>query len=323
MFKRSMIATVLALVGSPALADIVIDQAMIAGGELRVMGRLTRPRQTTVTLDRVHEVRSDANGRFTFRIIYHPANCIVNLQADAEERQAVVGYCGQRVLNDGRDASASIAPNQQPGPPGPEGPAGPPGPEGPQGPEGRPGPAGERGPEGPPGPQGPAGPAGPAGGQIQGAESQPGPPGPEGPPGPPGPQGPQGVAGHQGAQGPQGVQGPRGEPGAAGPPGPPGPQGLDGAIGPQGPAGPVGAMGPAGPSGPEGKPGPAGTVLRVLVEQCASGTRCVARCGDDEYPVNGTCARGDRLDMDETAIYCVSTRDGAGGLSARAICARK
>jgi GGDEF domain-containing protein len=60
-----------------------------------------------------------------------------------------------------------------------------------------------------------------------------------------------------------------------------------------------------------------------MVQQCATGGRCVARCGDDEFAVNGTCNRGDRLDMDETAIYCVSTREEQGGMVARAICARK
>jgi hypothetical protein len=75
--------------------------------------------------------------------------------------------------------------------------------------------------------------------------------------------------------------------------------------------------------GPEGRPGNAGTILRVLVQQCASGGRCVARCEEDEFPVNGTCNRGDRLDMDETSIYCFSMDENASSMRARAICAKK
>ncbi|HLM38088.1 MAG TPA: hypothetical protein VK434_00665, partial [Microvirga sp.] len=94
-------------------------------------------------------------------------------------------------------------------------------------------------------------------------------------------------------------------------------------AGPAGPPGPAGLAGPPGPMGPEGKPATAASILRVLVQQCASGGRCVARCADDEYPINGTCNRGDRLDMDESSIYCFSTDENAGATRARAICAKK
>ena len=40
MYARYLLAPVLALSGGPVLAEIVIDQAMIAGGELRIVGRL-------------------------------------------------------------------------------------------------------------------------------------------------------------------------------------------------------------------------------------------------------------------------------------------
>ena len=344
MFRRPLVAVPLMLARFPVSAEIIVEQAMIAGGELRVIGRLSRPRQTTITLDGTHQTRSEASGRFTFRLIYHPATCIVKLQADDEEREAVVGFCGQRTTDVPQSGTSAAALNQQ-GPPGPEGPrgeagpSGPPGPQGERGPEGPAGPPcpagsvgpqGERGPEGPPGPQGPPGPTGPAGspGQsaaenLPGVVGPPGPMGPEGPPGPPGPQGPQGLAGHQG---PQGGHGHRGEPGPAGPPGPEGPagpQGEAGPPGPPGPVGPVGAIGPAGPAGPEGKPGRSGTILRVFVQQCNSGERCVARCESDEYPVNGTCARGDRPAMDELAVYCFSTSSDTNGVFARAICAKK
>ncbi|MFD0462187.1 hypothetical protein ACFQY9_10150 [Microvirga aerilata] len=117
-----------------------------------------------------------------------------------------------------------------------------------------------------------------------------------------------------------------------GPAGPSGPQGIAGEIGPIGPPGPAGQIGPAGltgpigppgPAGPEGKPGLAGTLLRVFVQECASEARCTARCDENEYPVNGTCNRGDRFDMDEVGVYCFSTSETPKGMVARAICARK
>lgn len=60
----------------PANAEILIDQAMITGGELRVTGRLNPPRQVTVTLDGEHKVPTDSAGRFMFRLPYHPADCV-------------------------------------------------------------------------------------------------------------------------------------------------------------------------------------------------------------------------------------------------------
>jgi len=40
MLNRRFIAVVLIALSSPAFADIIVEQAMIAGGELRVIGRL-------------------------------------------------------------------------------------------------------------------------------------------------------------------------------------------------------------------------------------------------------------------------------------------
>jgi hypothetical protein len=99
--------------------------------------------------------------------------------------------------------------------------------------------------------------------------------------------------------------------------GPIGPAGLTGPVGPSGSTGPEGRM------GPEGKPGLAGTILRVFVQECASQARCTARCDEDEYPINGTCNRGDRFDMDEVGVYCFSTTESPKGMIARAICAKK
>jgi hypothetical protein len=85
----------------------------------------------------------------------------------------------------------------------------------------------------------------------------------------------------------------------------------------------TGPVGPPGPMGPDGKPGIAGTLLRVFVQECTAQGRCVARCDADEYPVNGTCNRGDRLDMDEVGVYCFSTNETPKVMMARAICAKK
>lgn len=359
------IACAAALASVPAAADIIVEQAMITGGELRVTGRLTRMRQTTVALDDAHQTRSDPNGRFVFRVAYHPATCIVKLRADEEEREAVIGFCGQRgpegprvdapVAALGSPASTPVA--QGPvGPAGPQGSVGEQGPAGPQGLKGDPGPVGPTGPmgeKGEPGPVGPAGPKGDPGSQGEpgpkGDPGLPGPPGPAGtspagsaaisgqagppgPAGPSGPQGPQGLAGHQGPQGAQGVPGPRGEAGPAGPDGAPGPQGPPGPVGQAGPPGPVGPAGsdgpagppgPPGPQGPEGRPGPIEKALRVLVQQCGSGSRCVARCADDEFAVSGLCSRTAYLEVDEGSILCLSRDENPTGLFARAICAKK
>lgn len=138
-----------------------------------------------------------------------------------------------------------------------------------------------------------------------------------------GPRGPQGVAGPQGPEGPQGARGERGEVGPAGDSGPAGPRGEKGEPGPPGPPGPHGERGPVGPAGPAGAPAPAGIALRVQVEACASGGRCVASCRDDEFAVNGTCSGGERPAMDETSIYCFGMGRAPAALRARAICARQ
>src|SRR5688572_7719165 len=119
MLKRLLVGSIVIASTSPAMGDILIDQAMITGGELRVVGRLSKPRQAPITLDEQHQTRTDANGRFTFRVAYHPATCIVNIQAEDEQRQVVVGFCGQR--GPGSTANAAAAAPAQPGPMGPQG----------------------------------------------------------------------------------------------------------------------------------------------------------------------------------------------------------
>ncbi|MGH1573468.1 hypothetical protein ACRAWG_25910 [Methylobacterium sp. P31] len=139
-----------------------------------------------------------------------------------------------------------------------------------------------------------------------------------------GPRGPQGVAGPQGPEGPQGERGPKGDPGPAGPAGPPGAVGQagpKGEKGDRGDRGDRGERGPAGPAGPEGKS--AAATLRVQVEECTAGGRCVASCGPEEFAVNGTCSGGERPAMDESSIYCFTMGTAPAALKARAICARR
>ncbi|KMO28406.1 hypothetical protein VQ02_31735, partial [Methylobacterium variabile] len=160
--RSAMLAACL-IAAAPARAEIQVLAARITAGELWVLGAADDP-EAEVSLDGRFATRADSRGRFEFRLVYHPATCIVTLRAGRQERGAVVGECGQQ------------------GPPGPEGRAesrtvaGPPGPPGPAGPQGEPGPRGEAGPPGAPGPQGEAGPrgeAGPEGGQGPRGETGP------------------------------------------------------------------------------------------------------------------------------------------------------
>jgi hypothetical protein len=317
MFKIFLSAVGLLLTTIPTFAEIIIEEATIAGGELHVIGRVSPPAEVTVTLDGAHNIRTERNGRFAAHLTYHPPTCVVTLAAGKDSRRAVVKGCGQpgprgpAGAPGDRGAAVPSTTNQAgpPGPPGPAGPEGPPGPIGPQGPQGVAGHQGPQGPQGLPGPKGEVGMGGPPG-PIGFA----GPPGPAGPPGSTGPQGPSGAEGPPGPAGPSGPPGSQGPAGAEGPPGPPGQAGVPGPSGPPGPQGPVGA---------EGKPGAGGTVMRAFVEQCSSAGRCVAQCSGDEYIVNGMCERGDSIALDSRSVYCVSPVDRAGGTWARAICARK
>jgi hypothetical protein len=109
-----------------ANADIKIMAARITEGDLVVMGSVEVP-DAEVTMDGLFTATTDANGRFLFRVPYHPATCIVDLQARAWRRAVVVGNCGQ------------------------SGPRGEQGPRGIEGERGAVGPAGSPGPPGPPG----------------------------------------------------------------------------------------------------------------------------------------------------------------------------
>src|SRR5687767_14457187 len=79
------------LLCTPAMAEIILDQARIDRGELVVRGRLTVPGPKMITLDGSFRTDVDQEGAFVFRLAYHPPDCIVTLATDQDEREAVVG----------------------------------------------------------------------------------------------------------------------------------------------------------------------------------------------------------------------------------------
>jgi hypothetical protein len=107
-------AAALALIPRSALADITVSAARITEGLLWVIGDSDEP-NARIVLDDAHEAATDRSGGFEFRVVYHPATCIVTLRTSSESRRAVVANCGQA------------------GPKGEAGPAGQPGPVGPPG----------------------------------------------------------------------------------------------------------------------------------------------------------------------------------------------
>jgi hypothetical protein len=183
-----------------ARAEIRLRDATIAAGNLVVVGRTTSP-NFMVVLDERYSVTADASGRFAFRIVYIPPDCIGTLRAGADTLRFVIANCG------------------------PVGPRGEKGERGPAGPPGVPGALGVAGPKGPQGPAGSAGAAGPKG--DPGERGAQGAAGPQGPAGLPGPVGPPGPMGAQGDRGPRGMVGPRGDPGPRGPRGDPGASEMD------------------------------------------------------------------------------------------------
>ena len=103
----------------PAAADFDISVARIAEGDLVVMGSVDEP-DGEVALDDLFTARTDSRGRFTFRVVYHPATCIVELKARAQRRSVVVANCGQMgpagppglVGPAGRDAANRVRPGR-------------------------------------------------------------------------------------------------------------------------------------------------------------------------------------------------------------------
>jgi len=169
----------------PSVADIWVEDARIAAGDLRITGRVSKGGEVVVLDDDV-SVQADRRGRFSFRVPYMPQrNCTVTLKSGRDEREAVVANCGLTGAQGDKGEpgpTGAQGPRGEPGPAGPAGAAGPPGPVGPAGASGPQGPKGDTGAAGAPGPKGDAGPAGPPG--LKGHPGAAGPAGPAGPPGP-------------------------------------------------------------------------------------------------------------------------------------------
>ena len=158
----------------PAWAEMRIEAAKITGGDLWIIGYADDP-NTEITLDGWFPQRTDGNGYFEFRVVYHPVTCIATLRTPKQSRSVVVAGCGQQGPQGLRGEAGPVGPAGEPGVMGAQGPVGSPGPagaEGAQGPKGEPGrpgaagevgAAGEMGPMGPVGPRGAQGPAGPPG----------------------------------------------------------------------------------------------------------------------------------------------------------------
>src|SRR5262245_34514662 len=76
------VISILAIASAQA-AEITITDAKIAGGKLVITGTTAAP-GSWVRLDgqtdQSFNVRSDAEGSFAFGIVYHPGDCLVDLQ---------------------------------------------------------------------------------------------------------------------------------------------------------------------------------------------------------------------------------------------------
>jgi hypothetical protein len=114
--------------GGNARAEIFISTAAISRGELAIVGRVRRPRESSVHIkispSKTVQVESTATGGFRWIGSEFPSTCIVEITSGEDKRDVVIQNCGL---------------------PGPAGPAGPPGPAGPTGAMGPVGPKGDPG----------------------------------------------------------------------------------------------------------------------------------------------------------------------------------
>src|SRR5215210_8608903 len=102
------------LTAGSALAEIGISGARITEGQLWVLGQADEA-NASISLEDAFEQTTDNRGRFEFRVVYHPATCIVTVKTAAQSQQAVVAGCGQA------GPKGDPGPEGRPGPPGPAG----------------------------------------------------------------------------------------------------------------------------------------------------------------------------------------------------------
>ena len=84
----------------PAFAGITVTDAKIASGKLLVTGTNSKA-STAVTLDGKYTATSSATRVFTFNLVYHPDDCVVELMEAGlvTPVRAVVANCGPRGVN--------------------------------------------------------------------------------------------------------------------------------------------------------------------------------------------------------------------------------
>jgi hypothetical protein len=114
-----------------ARAEILITTAAVSRGELTIVGRVRRPRETTVHIkinpSKTVQVESSPTGGFRWIGTEFPSTCSVEITSGEYKREVLIQNCG---------LPGPVGP---PGPAGPPGPMGPPGAMGPAGPKGVPG----------------------------------------------------------------------------------------------------------------------------------------------------------------------------------------
>ncbi len=81
----------------PASAAIVIEEAQVAGGELRIFGQVTPPTRSVavqVAPASTVLVEPDWNGRFAWIGAQIPAGCRITVTAGGERLDTAVAFCG-------------------------------------------------------------------------------------------------------------------------------------------------------------------------------------------------------------------------------------
>ena len=86
-------ATLSAYGPASAAADIML--AALATGRLYVVGITERPNMPVV-LDQQFRTESDDRGIFQYKLVYHPARCIISATIEGKSYEAVVSNCGQQ-----------------------------------------------------------------------------------------------------------------------------------------------------------------------------------------------------------------------------------
>lgn len=93
----------------PASAASDITLAALATGRLYVVGITERPNMPVV-LDQQFRTESDDRGIFQYKLVYHPARCIISATIEGKSYEAVVSNCGQQGSSGPSHGSAAVEP---------------------------------------------------------------------------------------------------------------------------------------------------------------------------------------------------------------------